>query len=370
MKEIILSLVLIVTIFSQSKAQQCISGNCVDGIGKIVYEDKTTYKGKFKNKIAEGYGICHYPNGRIYEGQWKNHTYHGQGILKFPNGKRSSGIWEKGVLKKEMNLTVASVQDLRSTSIRSLGRTRSLGGSVKKSRQKAPKIWAVLVGVASYEHMPRLNFADDDAYKMYAFLKSPEGGALPDKQVSVIIDEAATRKKIISNMKRVFNQADSNDVILFYFSGHGEKNAFLPIDYDGHLNRLKHTEISTLLKNSKAKLKICIADACHAGALEKNAKEFKRGGKYGELDQEIALMLSSKAEEVSVENAGLRQGIFTHFLIKGLKGAADIDESGEVTIEEVYEYVRQNVSFYTNNYQTPVLYGNFNKDLTISTVAE
>lgn len=375
MKGILLYLVLIVTFFSQVNAQ-CVSGNCINGNGKFVYKDQSTYEGKFKNRMADGYGVCRYSNGKIYEGEWKNHTYHGKGILTFPSGKQRSGQWVRGTLKESMKLNLRAIRPQSSNtqfaSTRSLGRTRSLASPnrvIKKKTGKSPRIWAVLVGIASYRHMPTLNFTDDDAYKMYAFLKSPEGGALSDKQVSVIIDEGATKRKIISNMKRIFNQADSNDVILFYFSGHGEKNAFLPIDFDGYLNRLKHSEISTLLKNSKARLKICIADACHAGALEEGAdQKFNFSKKYGELDQEIALMLSSKAEEVSVENAGLRQGIFTHFLIKGLKGAADIDENGEVTIEEVYEYVRQNVSFYTNNYQTPVLYGNFDKDLTISTV--
>lgn len=42
--------------------------------------------------------------------------------------------------------------------------------SIKPEKQKL-KIWAVIVGVAKYEHMPALKYADDDAYRIYAHLK-------------------------------------------------------------------------------------------------------------------------------------------------------------------------------------------------------
>ena len=47
--------------------------------------------------------------------------------------------------------------------------------------------------MASYKHMPALQYTDDDAYRMYAFLKSPEGGALKDEQIKILVDDAATK---------------------------------------------------------------------------------------------------------------------------------------------------------------------------------
>ena len=79
--------------------------------------------------------------------------------------------------------------------------------------------------------MPPLRYTDDDAYQVYAFLKSPEGGALPDKQVRILIDEQATRQNILDAMRTIFLRADENDVVMFYFSGHGLKGAsFIPVD--------------------------------------------------------------------------------------------------------------------------------------------
>ena len=80
--------------------------------------------------------------------------------------------------------------------------------------------------------MPVLRYTDDDAYRFYAFLKSPEGGALPDEQIRILIDEEATREGVLEAMADVFGQAGPKDLVLFYFSGHGLNGSFLPIDFD------------------------------------------------------------------------------------------------------------------------------------------
>ena len=234
------------------------------------------------------------------------------------------------------------------------------------------KMWAVVVGVADYNHIKSLRFTDDDAYKFAMFLKSPEGGALSDRHMKILIDEDATRANILSTTKSVFSQADANDIIMFYFSGHGLKGAFLPIDYDGRNNKLYHTEVKKILQNSQAKHKICIADACHSGSLDRGARsatdadviasfyEAWEGSSGG-----TALMMSSTAEEISIEFSGIRQGVFSYYLIKGLKGDADVNHNRIVTIRELFNYTRKNVRAYTRNRQNPVLNGNFDDEMPI-----
>lgn len=383
-------LFLIVLLIVQTNVDaQCIEGNCVNGKGKFLYSDQSIYEGSFLNKRANGYGICTYSNGNSYKGEWKNHTFEGKGILTLKNGTIRSGMWEGGKLKRTMAVSdisfVIATRSIKSSAPQRLEKSSiikqqssCLSGTYEQNtiaieEENPTKIWAIIVGVAIYNHMPSLNYTDDDAYKMYAFLRSPEGGGVPDEQMKVLVDEGATRKNIMKNMTMLFEKADSNDVILFYFSGHGLKNAFLPMDFDGYLNKVKHSEIKEIFKNCKAKYKLCIADACHAGGLT-GAKDITTSGStyYYEAFKGTkggtAFMLSSKAEEISIENAGLRQGIFTHFLIKGLKGNADHDDNQLITIREVYDYVKVNVKFYTSNYQNPVLYGDYDDKMPISVI--
>lgn len=79
-------------------------------------------------------------------------------------------------------------------------------------------------------------------------------------------------------------------------------------------------------------------------------------------------MMSSKAEETSIEYRGLRQGVFSYYLIKGLKGEANKDNDKIITVTELYDYVKQNVQTYTSYKQTPVINGNYDKNMPIAVI--
>lgn len=337
--------------------RNCNSIHCATGKGKFTYNDGSKYIGDFRAGVPEGMGTIYYISGDRYEGGWKEHAPHGKGVMHYVNGKTVGAIWDFGRPVKKLFVKNERVNQ----------------GPVSVDRNQEVKIWAVIIGAARYSHMPALRYTDDDAYQIYAFLKSPEGGALPDSQLKLLIDEDATRGNILHAMRSIFLRADQNDVVLFYFSGHGLQGSFLPVDYDGYNNLLKHEEINNLLKASKAKHKLVIADACHSGsllaakttvqnALQKYYAAFEdtRGG--------TALMMSSKGEEYSLEDGGLRSGIFSHFLVRGLKGEADRDRDRIINVTELFNFVYQNVRSYTGNVQTPTLTGRFDQLMPVAVI--
>ncbi len=233
-----------------------------------------------------------------------------------------------------------------------------------------PKVWALVVGVSQYRHAPSLRYSDDDAYLIYSFLKSPEGGALPDQQVQVLVDENATLANIQKAMNKLGEQASSRDLVLFYFSGHGLPGAFLPADFDGKNNALQHEKVKQWLADSGAKHKLCIADACHSGSFR--SIDSRGPSKYyealAEAGEGTAILLSSRAEEASIEVNGLRQGVFSHYLLKGLKGAADQNHDRLVTIGELYQFTSRAVRRYTKSYQSPTIQGKFDQDMPLATI--
>jgi uncharacterized caspase-like protein len=79
-----------------------------------------------------------------------------------------------------------------------------------------------------------------------------------------------------------------------------------------------------------------------------------------------ALIMSSKSEETSLEASGLRQGVFSHFLIRGLKGEGDVNNDKIVTIQELFEFVYQNVRTYTGNQQSPIIRGDYDHKMIVS----
>lgn len=118
-----------------------------------------------------------------------------------------------------------------------------------------------------------------------------------------------------------------------------------------------------------------MADACYSGSLLTSRTldisaldQFYH--RLGQGEGSTAFLLSSKKEEFSKESSGLRQGIFSHYLIKGLQGGADFNEDQIVSIQELYDYIQVEVSNYTGREQNPVLAGNYQPDLPVSWIRE
>ncbi len=345
------------TIVLKDELRDCNKLVCRNGIGVYTYGDGTKWIGEFKDGYPAGQGTCYYSNGDKYVGGWERHAPHTEGIMYYAHGRVLGAVWEYGNPILEMDAEDDMIAQEH----------------VAVDSDDKVKIWAVVVGVARYAHMPVLKYTDDDAYHIYAFLKSPEGGALPDEQIKVLIDDDATRSNIIRSMRQVLLQADENDVVLLYFSGHGLPGSFLPVDFDGFNNKLQHEDLKELFKESKAKHKICLADACHSGSLmamraplDGTLRKYYKA--FEESDGGTALLLSSKGDEYSLEDKGLRQGIFSHFLIRGLKGEADNDKNKIVTISELYNFVYDNVRRYTGNAQTPTISGEYDQKMPVSVI--
>lgn len=390
---------------------QCISGDCIDGTGIFKYLNEATYQGEFHHGKPNGKGVFLYSNGNRYEGEWTDGKKSGKGELKFSNGANYKGHFENnfmsglgvytfqdgsifkglfvndrpngyGSLTRQDGSLISGIwedgklQPPSSTPIDSPKRTSVNAKSpapYSSDGDGEVNIYAVIVGVSRYENFESLKYSDDDAYRIYAFLKSPEGGAIPDKNIHILIDESAVKENIIHAMKTVADKADEDDVIICYFAGHGLDGYFLPIDSDGYRRRIPYLSLRQHLESSAAKQKLFMADVCYSGSLlaARNPNLSQLQSFYDQLSQSAggtAFLLSSKETEYSKEASGLRQGVFSYYLIEGMKGQADQNNDLTVTIEELYQFIRQGVRTYTKNEQTPMLAGQYPSDLPVSWV--
>lgn len=324
----------------------CNVNHCASGLGRFTYGNGSVFEGEFLNGLPHGEGITVYDNGDRYVGEWFRHKPNGKGKMTYASGDILEGTWINGQFTR--------------------------GKKLLKSQEKAGenKIYALLVGVSRYEKFESLKYTDDDAYRVYAFLKSPEGGAIPDDQINILIDESATKENIMQALDDLVARADENDAVFCFFSGHGINGSFLPIDSDGYRDRLGYEEVKDKLKACKAKQKLYVADACHSGSLLASRTALTQSidmlyDKLNETTGGTAFLLSSKKEEYSLESQGLRQGIFSHFLIEGLRGNADKDGDKIVTVSELYNFVYHHVRDYTKMAQTPILAGRFDDKMPV-----
>jgi hypothetical protein len=113
---------------------------------------------------------------------------------------------------------------------------------------------------------------------------------------------------------------------------------------------------------------IVLADTCHSEAIAAGIGDCRSLGDDASLMNRflqgisraqggVALLTSAEANEVSLEDAkwGGGHGVFTYYLLEGMRGAADLDGDGIVTIGELFEYVRDNVKQATGHKQHPAI---------------
>lgn len=228
--------------------------------------------------------------------------------------------------------------------------------------------YAVVVGCADYQAEGMdLRYSDDDAYRYYAYLLSCKGGgAVDNENVACLIDEAATKSNILNTLDNIFANATENDMLIFYFSGHGTEGAFVPTDATNQFSSLiTYDEVKTIFKKHPAKYKICIADACFAGKIFEGQPTATTTTTTENQTTNVVIMMSSEASETSQENPHIRQGTFSYYLLKGLRGAADRNDDNIITLKEIFPYIKANVLNFTNNWQTPVIEGAVDIDMPL-----
>lgn len=60
-------------------------------------------------------------------------------------------------------------------------------------------------------------------------------------------------------------------------------------------------------------------------------------------------MMSSRADEYSIEHPWVGHGFFTQALLKGLRGKADANKDKKITVRELFNYVYNDVQHSTAN---------------------
>jgi uncharacterized caspase-like protein len=172
----------------------------------------------------------------------------------------------------------------------------------------------------------------------------------------MLLNNQATKQNIVKSIRDVFAISTANDYLILYYSGHGSKNAFYPFDLN--TQELRHAEIKQLFSQAKAKYKLCIADACFSGAIAGAASPGANVATSSELkNSRIAVIMSSKPSQPSIESNRLKQGLFTYYLLKGIAGKGDSNNDGYVMVGELFQYVKESVARQSNNEQVPVIYG-------------
>jgi len=217
-----------------------------------------------------------------------------------------------------------------------------------------PQGCALLVGIATYHRLRPLSKTATDARDLHDLLA--QSGYSADN-LALLLDEQATKSAISDKLDHLARRAGPDDTVLIFFSGHGaqriggfEPGEYLcPVGADWHNLRataISDEEFTTALQAIRAGRVAVFLDACHSGGVgeAKDAAFQLRAGLSEAAYARLAVgrgrvvVASCRPDEVSWELAEMRNGLFTHYLLEGLRGAA-AGADGAVHIFDLFDYV-------------------------------
>jgi hypothetical protein len=208
--------------------------------------------------------------------------------------------------------------------------------------------FALIVGnnEGTTEKIP-LRYAEQDAKNLYKTLI--QIGGFSKNRVRLLLGEDpgavyGALRSLRTQAEELARNGGDQILFLFYFSGHSEGGSLelgpFPLDFGTLRDEAKKIPAST---------RILIVDACQSGQLIRS-----KGGipvppiplnlNQTEIPKGEILITSSLDLEEALESVELKGSFFTHNLVSGLRGAADFDRDGRVSVSEVYSYASRKTS--------------------------
>jgi Caspase domain len=249
--------------------------------------------------------------------------------------------------------------------------------------------YAVLIGFNKYmdqDSFPTLNYAKKDSKDLYDVLTHPEIGEFSKENVVLINDDHPYQTDRIEEIlyKMVVKDRKPGDTVLVYYSGHGfiagdRSRVYLATPEISLLNVMNNPKAglgmfelyNDIFLQSNALNVIVMLDCCFSGSFNQPASVTKNEqiipAHYDTsnffLDDRLinqegkVAFVSSSEKGYSRESHEFQNGIFTYFIVNGLKGSFNTSSSGEVALRTLAD----NVDNMMPSGQKPKFFGNPNR---------
>jgi len=304
-----------------------------------------------------------------------------------PTGIQSHPFNAKVPLTPGLNLIAVTVVDrsgAAAQAVRTVFRdvAQPTGGPTATAKLGTGERWAVVIGIDQYRDpsISSLRYAAADAESVFRFLMT-RGGVKPSN-ARLLLNQQATQRAIREVLGGFLRQkATKDDEVVIYYAGHGttepDQSAesgvakyLVPWDADPtnlFASAIPMEEIDRVFGRLAARKILMVQDTCFSGGA--GGRTFLAKGLamrsttltdrfLQDLSQKEGRMIltASDVNQISQEDPALGHGIFTHFLLEALGGAADLDGDGAITVREVHLYLQRKVHERSNGAQTPQLY--------------
>ena len=242
---------------------------------------------------------------------------------------------------------------------------------------REPDAVAVVIGISRYENkdVPQVDYARRDAATVKDYLIRTLG--FDAKRIVDLYDEEVTLPKLNSVFRTKLKNMvvpRKSDVFVFY-SGHGvpdvnKKEPYL-VPYGFDPSDVENTgfvlkDLYEQLARIDAKSVTVAIDSCFSGSSEGGAIIKDISPVFLDVSNPMlkvkngVIFTASSSKQVSSWYHKKQHGLFTYFFLQGMRGRADSDNDGQVTVKELEDYVKRNVTEQANllnRVQTPEVTG-------------
>ena len=241
-----------------------------------------------------------------------------------------------------------------------------------------PGRYALIVANGTYRDpkLSRLRTPTRDAEELARVLHDP---AIGDFAVELAIDEpeSVLRRKIAT----FFSDRGRDDLLLLHFSCHGLKDDSGQLYFAAPDTEVAHLDATALsaefvsrqMTRSRSRKVVALLDCCYSGAIARGLRF--RGGDQVDLDDHLGghgrvILTASSAMEYAFEGEELtgtgNPSVFTTAVVKGLEtGEADRDQDRRISVEELYDYVCEQVREITPD-QSPNMLSHLEGELFVA----
>ena len=177
----------------------------------------------------------------------------------------------------------------------------------------------------------------------------------------------ASKSSILNNIEGWLDfHEDSNDIVLFYFSGHGSYNHIMGANIisggDPDKYEISGHELDYSLSKLESKKILVILDSCYSGSFTEIINPVSNPGRM--------ILASCGPLETSTYSPDHQNGIFTFYLSCALDfvhGFSNVDRNKDnwISANEAFSYAKKTVPF-SNIFQHPHKYDGIPDDLLIT----
>lgn len=212
-------------------------------------------------------------------------------------------------------------------------------GIAKEQNTLLLRRYALVIGSnTGNEDRAALKYAVSDAVSFARVLTTMGGVSKSD----LIVIKNPTVKTVTAGIQKLHNQvvktkkSQERGETIIYYSGHADEHGIVL-----GTETLPYATFRQLINDIPVDVRIGVVDACASGSLTREKGGTRRPAFLFDVSAAMkghAYLTSSSPDEAAQESDRIKGSFFTHYLISGMRGGADANSDGKVTLNEAYEF--------------------------------